>query len=155
MLLEEAELNSAWNEKSLKLDALHVLRPAVPAFACWKWLAALATIKPDVPVVMSFTSVSRPFAVSLSATVITSLGFIRNVFVSGVNDAGVWVIGPGGPGGIPFVSISAKLTGSVQPGLQWPTVSHSRLSMFSAAHHFVPEQLTGFSTWPALVNPGG
>src|SRR5438132_13346055 len=104
---------------------------------------------------MSFTSVSRPLGVSLIVAVILSPGFIRNVFALGVNDADVWVIGPGGPGGIPFVSISAKLTGSVQPGLQWPTVSHSRLSMFSAAHHFVPEQLTGFSTWPALVNPGG
>ena len=105
---------------------------------------------------MSFTSVSRPLGVSLIVAVILSPGFIRNVFALGVNDADVWVIGPGGPGGIPFVSISAKLTGSRQAGLQSanPDV-HSRLSMFSAAHHLVAEQLTGFSTWPAVMNPGG
>src|SRR5260370_23608880 len=67
--------------------------------------------------------------------------FISRVWRFGVNVARSLSCGLAGPGGTPLVWTNAKLTGSVQFGLQFPLTSHSRLSMFSAEHQCVLSQL--------------
>src|SRR5260370_30346568 len=73
--------------------------------------------------------------------VIASHGFISRVCLFGVNVARSPSCGLGGSGGTRLVWTNAKLTGSVQFGLQLPLASHSRLSMFSAEHQCVLSQL--------------
>ena len=61
--------------------------------------------------------------------------------------------GAGEPGGTPLVCRNEKLTGSMQLLLQVAKLKvHSRLSMFSAAHHWVLLQLVESTNG---ANPGG
>src|SRR5436853_2538344 len=109
----------------------------------WKWLAALATMNPDPPVVRSLTVVWRPLAVSFMLTTRLSPGFMNRVFVLGVNVVEVCEPGPGGPTGMPSVWRNAKLTGSSHAVLQCAKAAvHIRLSMLRAAHHCMCLQLT-------------
>jgi len=63
----------------------------------------LATMNPDVPVVVSVTSTSRPFAVSFKATEMVSPELIKSVLELGVKEAEVRSPVPGGPVGTPSV----------------------------------------------------
>jgi hypothetical protein len=128
MWLASAELYSGWKLKreAMQVDGFTFLKPFVE----------LATMKPVVAVVMSFTSVSRATPLSLIVTTTLSPGFISRVLLSGVDVAGVWAPGPGGPVGTPFFWTKAKLIGSMQLLLL------VKLSIFNAAHHWVWLQLT-------------
>ena len=72
-----------------------------------------------------------------------SPGLIIRVCALGRNVCTFVSCGLGGAAGTPLVCRNAKLTGSMQSLLQVakPNV-HSRLSMLSAAHHFVALQLS-------------
>src|SRR5215472_14409508 len=64
--------------------------------------------------------------------------------------------GLGGPAGTPLVCMNAKLTGSMQLLLQvWKLKVHSRLSMVSAAHHWVALQLVESTNPSPGARPGG
>ncbi len=90
-----------------------------PVGANFTWpkpFAALATIVPDWPVVVSDTTVSRPCAVSCIVTVKWSPWLRKNVFCgSAVKVAVVALIGLGGPSGRPSLVRNAKLTYSGLP----------------------------------------
>ncbi len=66
-------------------------------------LAALATMKPLSPVVISTTVVMKPAAVSCSVTRSLSPPFIFSVFALGARDASLANCGLGGPAGTPSV----------------------------------------------------
>src|SRR5881397_2051281 len=97
------------------------------------------------------------------STVIVSPGFIRRSFDrSGVVAAnGGWktVVGSGDACGTPFLVMKAKLTGSTHAWFRQSgfctlvsTCEIDRLSMVSAAHHWVDVQLTPASHG---IQPGG
>src|SRR5258708_24652030 len=112
-------------------------------FVFMKPLAALATMNPEWPVLRSLIRVRKPAAVSLIVTWSTSPPFIFRVCAFGKNVLTSVRCGLGGPAGTPFICRNAKLTGSMQLLLHVtkPNV-HDRLSIVSAAHHFVGSQLT-------------
>src|SRR5579859_4971862 len=104
---------------------------------------ALAVIRPTLPVVRSVTTVVKPLAGSLIETLTTSPELSMSVCLLGWKVCTFAFCGPGGPDGLPFVDRNAKLTGSVQFGFRFTKLNcDSRLSMFSATHHFVALQLT-------------
>src|ERR1700722_6070878 len=119
---------------------------------------AEAIMKPLLPVVRSVsrTLSARPPGIFASHmwTVILSPGFIIRVLELGVNVARLPFCGLGGPVGPPLVCTEAKLTGSVQFGLQLPLPLpwHSRLSMLSAEHQCASSQLVASSNG---AKPGG
>src|SRR5215471_17047575 len=130
---------------------------------CPKLFAALATMKPLWPVVRSLMSVRSPCAVSDMVTWIRSPDPMkRSRAGSGAPDvSGLKSSGFGGPVGTPFLVRNAKFTYSIPPRT-WPrqvpfrscplTGSRDRLSMVSAAHHWVTSQL-----WLSncFTQPGG
>ncbi len=109
--------------------------------------AAEAIMKPDWPVVRSFSLASKAWppprsGASNMCTTIVSPGFIISVREFGVSLARSDSCGLGGPVGTPSRWMKAKLTGSKQLSLQVePSVPHSRLSMVSAEHQWVLSQL--------------
>src|SRR5690242_17066970 len=135
----------------------------VPVGASCTWpnpLAALVVIEPVWCVVLSLMTICRPCAVSCRVTISLSPEFInRSADGLGVKVARVELTGLGGAptGGTPLNVMKAKLTYSTpvtaaQVGFSWvpATGSCERLSMLSAAHHFVGSQLlpAGHSTQP-------
>src|ERR1700745_4090003 len=101
---------SGWKEKLVGAQVLRS-RSCKPFFA-------LATMKPDCPVVLSVTVVFIPLDVSWSVRSTVSFWFISSVSLLGVKVELFASPGPGGPAGTPFIWMKAKLTGSVQLGLQ-------------------------------------
>ena len=126
----------------------------VPLFVFMNPLAALATMNPLRPVVISSTSTRSPpvlglpaLGTSVKATLVTSPGFISKVSVSMAKLDPLAFCGLGGPVGTPLWVSSAKLTGSTQLGLGAPqpdasVPAHSRLSMLSATVQCVWSMLT-------------
>ncbi len=111
--------------------------------------AALAVIDPVAPEVRSRITTRNPLEVSPSATVNVSPELMnRSLAGSGVNVASVASTGLAGAWETPFLVMKAKFTYSspvtaAQVGLSCPPVFKfsERLSMLSAAHHFVASQL--------------
>src|SRR5579883_144813 len=133
-LLNFAVENSGWKVKLVGEQSL--------TFRLWKPFAALATMKPDWPLVISSMRLSKPSGVSLMVILSVSPWFISRVWAFGVKVAAVALSGPGGPVGMPSIWMKAKLVGSMQLLLQKakPLV-HSRLLMCSEAHQWVASQL--------------
>src|ERR1017187_3546327 len=126
----------------------------------WKPFAALATMKPVWPVVKSRTTALSPpvsgdpeSRTSLIDTPRLSPEFIFSVWPFPKKVPTLGSCGAGGPGGTPLVCRNEKLTGSMQLLLEVAKLKlHSRLSMFSAAHHLVLLQLVESANG---ANPGG
>src|SRR2546429_623285 len=112
---------------------------------CWGPCAALAPTTPACPVVGSAAEALSPptsgapeSGTSLIDTLSTSPGFIFRVWALPKNVARFGSCGAGGPGGTPLSCMNEKLTGSTQLLLQVAKLKlHARLSIVSAAHHFV------------------
>lgn len=130
---------------------------------CPKPLAALATISPVWPVLVSCTTVAKPSGVSVNVTVAWSPWLRKKVSaLSGFPDVdGLNWSGLGGPNGLPSVVRKAKLMYSIPPRIsRWqvgfsvvPLLGFSdRLSMFSATHHLVALQLEPANCG---IHPGG
>jgi hypothetical protein len=114
-----------------------------------KPLAALAVIEPDWPLVRSLSPTCSPLFVSWMSMVTASPGCIINTLLGeGSNVPCVAPSGEGGPIGVPFLVMNAKLAGST------PTVFRQALLLFTpvfwfelklkmaiAAHHLVVSQL--------------
>ena len=104
--------------------------------------------------VRSRTTAVNPCGGSEIEVTSTSPGLNISVWRFGVNVLTLASCGLGGPVGTPLVCMNAKLTGSMQLLLQVAKLKvHSRLSMVSAAHHFVALQLT--ESVQGGVKPGG
>src|SRR5215510_9842209 len=81
---------------------------------CRKPFLALATIVPCWCVLRSSIWLSRPLALSWMVTTRSSPGFIRSVWLLGVNDAAVKLSGPAGPVGLPLRWMNENAVGSMQ-----------------------------------------
>src|SRR5690349_18621782 len=123
--------------------------------------AALAVMNPDVPAVRSWIVMRRPCGVSAIVTDSLSPEAMKRSFAGfGMNVDAFELTGFGGPCGTPFLVMNAKFTYST-PTRAWhsrfscfPLIgSCDRLSMLSAAHHFVGSQLVPTVFQPA--QPGG
>src|SRR5215471_3287369 len=118
-------------------------------FTCWKPLAMLAVMEPTWCVVRSESTTLKPAAVSNRSTRIRSPDRMnRSVPWFGVKVSSVADSGPAGAWAVPFFVMNAKLTGSTPTWLRQDALftiplfwSWDRLSMFSAAHHWVTSQL--------------
>ena len=111
-------------------------------------------MNPVLWVVRSRTTAVNPCGGSEIEVTSTSPGLNNSVWRFGVNVLTLASCGFGGPVGTPLVCMNAKLTGSMQLLLQVAKLKvHSRLSMVSAAHHFVALQLT--ESVQGGVKPGG
>src|SRR5215470_2279295 len=122
----------------------------------WKPFFALATMNPVLCVVRSVTEAFSPAGVLLIDAVSMSPEFIFSVCLFPNHVPTLGRCGLGGPAGTPLVCMNAKLTGSMQLLLQVlkPKV-HIRLSMVSAAHHWVLLQLVESTNPSPGERPGG
>src|SRR6516225_5572319 len=143
-----AVLYSAWKPNGLPEQSLILV--------FWKPFFALATMNPVLCVVRSVTEAFSPAGVLLIDAVSLSPEFIFSVWLFPNHVPTLSCCGLGGPGGIPLVCMNAKLTGSMQLLLQLGKLQvHIRLSMVSAAHHWVLLQLVESTNPSPGARPGG
>src|SRR5581483_5913403 len=128
--------NSGWK---LKFVGAQVF-----GLALWYPFFALATMKPDCPVVRSsmrdITPPSKTPGTSIIVMRNRSPWFISRVCSLGVKLASVKLAYPAGPVGMPFRWINAKFVGSGQFSFKCPSVTSSVL-MWGDAHQCFRSQL--------------
>src|SRR5215472_1711965 len=143
-----AVLYSAWKPNGFPEQSLMLV--------LWKPFFALATMNPVRCVVRSVTEAFSPAGVLLSDAVSLSPEFILSVWLFPNHVPMLSCCGLGGPAGTPLVCMNAKLTGSMQLMLQLAKLNvHIRLSMVSAAHHWVLLQLVESTNPSPGASPGG
>src|SRR6266852_4420461 len=128
---------------------VHSVDGAGAALTIPNWFAALEVIEPTALVVRSVTVVTNPLGLSRRPTTSWSPEPMnRSLLASGVKVAVVDCTGLAGACATPSLVRKAKLTYSTPTRFWQPwfkTVplmgSSDRLSMFSAAHHWVASQL--------------